>query len=178
MSLIAEIQTAASGKWPAVLRALGVDVPEKQAHIPCPVCGGKDRFHFKHDDVGSSYCRGCNKWRDGLQLARDCGHDLTELARCTGVELKRQQHRNAARLPAETQTLLRAKEMVSRRQETIRQRERETAEIRAERETWIYLVMNASDKELCELLLLSLTEADAKKMMTTGRAAIIRFLLA
>ena len=34
MSLIAEIQTAASGKWPAVLRALGVDVPEKQAHIP------------------------------------------------------------------------------------------------------------------------------------------------
>lgn len=178
MSIIAEIQTAASGKWPAVLRALGVDVPEKQAHIPCPVCGGKDRFHFKHDDVGSSYCRGCNKWRDGLQLARDCGHDLTELARCTGVELKRQQHRNAARLPAATQTLLRAKEMVSRRQETIRQRERETAEIRAERETWIYLVMNASDKELCELLLLSLTEADAKKMMTTGRAAIIRFLLA
>ncbi|HDW4013495.1 TPA: hypothetical protein RMT69_002595 [Escherichia coli] len=178
MSLIAEIQTAASGKWPAVLRALGVDVPEKQAHIPCPVCGGKDRFHFKHDDVGSSYCRGCNKWRDGLQLARDCGHDLTELARCTGVELKRQQHRNAARLPAETQTLLRAKEMVSRRQETIRQRERETAEIRAERETWIYLVMNASDKELYEVLLLSLTEADAKKMMTTGRAAIIRFLLA
>lgn len=178
MSLIAEIQTAASGKWPAVLRALGVDVPEKQAHIPCPVCGGKDRFHYKHDDVGSSYCRGCNKWRDGLQLARDCGHDLTELARCTGVELKRQQHRNAARLPAETQTLLRAKEMVSRRQETIRQRERETAEIRAERETWIYLVMNASDKELCELLLLSLTEADAKKMMATGRAAIIRFLLA
>ena len=178
MSLIAEIQTAASGKWPAVLRALGVDVPEKQAHIPCPVCGGKDRFHFKHDDVGSSYCRGCNKWRDGLQLARDCGHDIRDIAHCAGVELKRQQHRNAARLPAETQTLLRAKEMVSRREETIRQRERETAEIRAERETWIYLVMNASDKELCELLLLSLTEADAKKMMTTGRAAIIRFLLA
>lgn len=178
MSIIAEIQTAASGKWPAVLRALGVDVPEKQAHIPCPVCGGKDRFHFKHDDVGSSYCRGCNKWRDGLQLARDCGHDIRDIAHCAGVELKRQQHRNAARLPAETQTLLRAKEMVSRRQETIRQRERETAEIRAERETWIYLVMNASDKELCELLLLSLTEADAKKMMTTGRAAIIRFLLA
>ncbi|MEE9656449.1 primase-helicase zinc-binding domain-containing protein [Kluyvera ascorbata] len=178
MSIIAEIQTAASGKWPAVLRALGVDVPEKQAHIPCPVCGGKDRFHFKHDDVGSSYCRGCNKWRDGLQLARDCGHDIRDIAHCAGVELKRQQHRNAARLPAATQTLLRAKEMVSRRQETIRQRERETAEIRAERETWIYLVMNASDKELCELLLLSLTEADAKKMMTTGRAAIIRFLLA
>ncbi len=178
MSLIIEIQTAAAGRWPAILNTIGINVPDKQHHIPCPVCGGKDRFHWKNDVQGTSYCRGCNKWRDGLQLARDCGHDLTELARCTGVELKRQQHRNAARLPAETQTLLRAKEMVSRRQETIRQRERETAEIRAERETWIYLVMNASDKELCELLLLSLTEADAKKMMTTGRAAIIRFLLA
>lgn len=178
MSLIIEIQTAAAGRWPAILNTIGINVPDKQHHIPCPVCGGKDRFHFKHDDVGSSYCRGCNKWRDGLQLARDCGHDIRDIAHCAGVELKRQQHRNAARLPAATQTLLRAKEMVSRRQETIRQRERETAEIRAERETWIYLVMNASDKELCELLLLSLTEADAKKMMTTGRAAIIRFLLA
>lgn len=87
MSLIAEIQTAASGKWPAVLRALGVDVPEKQAHIPCPVCGGKDRFHWKHDDVGSSYCRGCNKWRDGLQLARDCGHDIRDIAHCAGIKL-------------------------------------------------------------------------------------------
>lgn len=178
MSIIVEIKNAVAGNWPCVLNALGVHVPEKQSHLPCPVCGGKDRFHWRADSAGTSYCRGCGKHRDGIQLARDCGHDLTELARCTGVKLKRQQHRNAARLPAATQTLLRAKEMVSRRQETIRQRERETAEIRAARETWIYLVMNASDKELCELLLLSLTEADAKKMMTTGRAAIIRFLLA
>ncbi|HBD0042076.1 TPA: hypothetical protein KFT61_001843 [Escherichia coli] len=44
MSLIAEIQTAAAGRWPAILNTIGINVPDKQHHIPCPVCGGKDRF--------------------------------------------------------------------------------------------------------------------------------------
>ncbi|EHE9874967.1 hypothetical protein IFX67_001726 [Escherichia coli] len=112
MSLIAEIQTAASGKWPAVLRALGVDVPEKQAHIPCPVCGGKDRFHFKHDDVGSSYCRGCNKWRDGLQLARDCGASVSQIANAAGINTTRHAPlgRRKVSLPPHTTALLAGKQ--------------------------------------------------------------------
>lgn len=112
MSLIAEIQTAASGKWPAVLRALGVDVPEKQAHIPCPVCGGKDRFHFKHDDVGSSYCRGCGKWRDGVQLARDCGASVSQIANAAGINTTRHAPlgRRKVSLPPHTTALLAGKQ--------------------------------------------------------------------
>lgn len=112
MSLIAEIQTAASGKWPAVLRALGVDVPEKQAHIPCPVCGGKDRFHWKHDDVGSSYCRGCGKWRDGVQLARDCGASVSQIANAAGINTTRHAPlgRRKVSLPPHTTALLAGKQ--------------------------------------------------------------------
>ncbi|HAT1565480.1 TPA: hypothetical protein I8X97_001580 [Citrobacter freundii] len=112
MSIIAEIQTAASGKWPAVLRALGVDVPEKQAHIPCPVCGGKDRFHFKHDDVGSSYCRGCGKWRDGVQLARDCGASVSQIASAAGINTTRHAPlgRQKDSLPPHTTALLAGKQ--------------------------------------------------------------------
>ncbi|HGT8064974.1 TPA: primase-helicase zinc-binding domain-containing protein [Escherichia coli] len=126
MSLIAEIQTAASGKWPAVLRALGVDVPEKQAHIPCPVCGGKDRFHFKHDDVGSSYCRGCNKWRDGLQLARDCGHDIRDIAHCAGIKPVKKKNAwqgEGLEISEPTRSVLDAKRFNMENQRKIRERE-------------------------------------------------------
>lgn len=44
MSLIAEIQTAASGKWPAVLRALGVDVPESRRTSLVPYVAVKTGF--------------------------------------------------------------------------------------------------------------------------------------
>lgn len=126
MSLIAEIQTAASGKWPAVLRALGVDVPEKQAHIPCPVCGGKDRFHYKHDDVGSSYCRGCNKWRDGLQLARDCGHDIRDIAHCAGIKLVKKKNAwqgEGLEISEPTRSVLDAKRFNMENRRKIRERE-------------------------------------------------------
>ena len=112
MSLIAEIQTAASGKWPAVLRALGVDVPEKQAHIPCPVCGGKDRFHWKGDVQGTCYCRGCGKWRDGVQLARDCGASVSQIANAAGINTTRHAPlgRRKVSLPPHTTALLAGKQ--------------------------------------------------------------------
>ena len=56
-----EVITAATGKWPGILTAFGLDakfLSKRQG--PCPLCGGKDRFRF--DDqagTGSYFCNVC-----------------------------------------------------------------------------------------------------------------------
>ena len=112
MSIIVEIKNAVAGNWPCVLNALGVHVPEKQSHLPCPVCGGKDRFHWMGDVQGTCYGRGCGKWRDGVQLARDCGASVSQIANAAGINTTRHAPlgRRKVSLPPHTTALLAGKQ--------------------------------------------------------------------
>ena len=65
------IKTAdlARGRWPRILRALGV--PDKilnKKHQPCPFCGGKDRFRFTdYQERGFFLCNQCGTY-NGFQF--------------------------------------------------------------------------------------------------------------
>jgi hypothetical protein len=58
------------GQWPSILLQLGLrltDAALRKRDVPCPMCGGKDRFRFRDDSVGLWYCRGCGHG-DGFNL--------------------------------------------------------------------------------------------------------------
>ena len=61
----------AQGKWPHILNALGIDVPDNpNKHAPCPVCEGTDRFRFDDKEgKGTWFCNQCTPQSgDGLNL--------------------------------------------------------------------------------------------------------------
>ena len=67
MSYEDDVTTRVKGRWPSVLKELGID--EKylvNKHGPCPLCGGKDRYRFdNHGGDGMYFCSGCgagNGW--------------------------------------------------------------------------------------------------------------------
>jgi putative DNA primase/helicase len=84
----ARVLEQARGRWRSILVALGVDAAHLSGkHIPCPMCGGKDRFRF--DDKGGRgryYCNGCGPG-DGMDLLMKCrGWDFnTAVAEVGGV---------------------------------------------------------------------------------------------
>lgn len=57
------------GRWPQVLRALGVDESYlRNKHGPCPACGGTDRYRFSnHNNDGMFFCNQCGAG-DGFKL--------------------------------------------------------------------------------------------------------------
>ena len=60
--------SAATGRWPQLLPALGINVPPHGHHSACPVCGGKDRFRFDNQaGRGTWICNHCGAG-DGLNL--------------------------------------------------------------------------------------------------------------
>ncbi|CAM3985749.1 primase-helicase zinc-binding domain-containing protein [Rahnella victoriana] len=60
--------SAAKGRWPQLLSALGITVAPHGHHSPCPVCGGKDRFRFDNrEGRGTWICNQCGAG-DGLNL--------------------------------------------------------------------------------------------------------------
>lgn len=65
-----QVKHAATGRWLAVLVALGL--PESsltKRNKPCPGCGGRDRFSFIDDGRGAFVCRGIDRQGgDGLTL--------------------------------------------------------------------------------------------------------------
>ncbi len=68
---ISDIAMAAQGQWGSIFPALGIIVPVRGKHGACPVCGGKDRFHFDDKDGrGTWICRQCEGKQagDGLDL--------------------------------------------------------------------------------------------------------------
>ncbi|WP_034458928.1 DUF927 domain-containing protein [Buttiauxella noackiae] len=67
---VSDITAAARGRWPAILSALGINIPANGRHGPCPRCAGKDRFRL--DDLegrGTWICSNC-KNGDGLDLVK------------------------------------------------------------------------------------------------------------
>lgn len=71
------VHTAAQGRWPAILSALGIPAEAlSPGHGPCPGCGGSDRFRFDdRDGAGTWICGGGGELRagDGFALL---GHVL------------------------------------------------------------------------------------------------------
>lgn len=60
--------SAATGRWPQLLPALGINVAPHGHHSACPVCGGKDRFRFDNQaGRGTWICNNCGAG-DGLNL--------------------------------------------------------------------------------------------------------------
>lgn len=65
---VSDVAAAACGHWPELLAAVGIDIPRRGKHGPCPACGGKDRFRL--DDktgFGTFICSQCGSG-DGLDL--------------------------------------------------------------------------------------------------------------
>lgn len=60
----------AKGRWPQILRELGIDDEFLQnRHGPCPCSGGRDRYRFDNKDGrGTYYCSKCGPG-DGFDLA-------------------------------------------------------------------------------------------------------------
>lgn len=59
----------AQGKWRGILATLGVETRFLSGkHMPCPMCGGSDRFRFDDKDgKGTYFCSGCGAGT-GIQL--------------------------------------------------------------------------------------------------------------
>ncbi|HGE5059137.1 TPA: primase-helicase zinc-binding domain-containing protein [Klebsiella pneumoniae] len=69
-TFVSDVTVAAVGQWPGLLASLGIVVPPRKKHGPCPACGGKDRFRL--DDKGGRgtwICSQCGAG-DGLDLIR------------------------------------------------------------------------------------------------------------
>ena len=81
IDLIREVTSAAANNWPHVLAGLHIDVPDSpREHVPCPACGGADRFRFDDNGRGSFICNQCGAG-DGLDLIKRVNHcDTTEAA--------------------------------------------------------------------------------------------------
>jgi hypothetical protein len=83
IDIIREV-TRRSRQWPYVLAGLSIDVPDSPRAIPCPACGGKDRFRFDDYGRGALICNQCGAG-DGLDLIKVNHCDTTEAARMVDV---------------------------------------------------------------------------------------------
>ncbi|HHO2170088.1 TPA: primase-helicase zinc-binding domain-containing protein [Aeromonas hydrophila] len=65
---VSDVAAAACGHWPELLANLGVTVPPRKQHGPCPACGGDDRFRLDDKEGrGTFICNVCGAG-DGLDL--------------------------------------------------------------------------------------------------------------
>ncbi|MCF5857191.1 DUF927 domain-containing protein [Aeromonas veronii] len=65
---VSDVAAAATGHWPDLLAAVGIDTPRGGKHGPCPTCGGKDRFRLDNKGGrGTWICNQCGAG-DGLAL--------------------------------------------------------------------------------------------------------------
>ncbi|RSB59829.1 DUF927 domain-containing protein [Atlantibacter subterranea] len=78
---VTAVTTAARGRWPHILSALGIDVPAGRRHGACPKCGGTDRFRLDDKEGrGTWFCNQCGNG-DGLDLIRlVTGRDVREVS--------------------------------------------------------------------------------------------------
>ncbi|MGN5134521.1 DUF927 domain-containing protein [Aeromonas veronii] len=116
---VSDVTNAAAGHWPELLAGIGIDVPRRGKHGPCPACGGKDRFRL--DDKGGR----------GTWICNQCGNGdgLDLLVRVTGKSTK-----EAAELLAPLVGLSAGgldpaeRERIQRQQQAKTERERKQAE--------------------------------------------------
>jgi putative DNA primase/helicase len=69
---VEDVKTRAHGRWPEILLHLGLEprMIVKRDNLPCPMCGGRDRFQFtdKYGE-GNYHCRQCGSG-GGFKLAQ------------------------------------------------------------------------------------------------------------
>ncbi|MBA9860171.1 toprim domain-containing protein [Ralstonia insidiosa] len=67
-AMIKDAKYRAAGKWRGLLESAGLDKTWLKKGVPCPFCGGRDRYSFtdKWGD-GNYFCRGCGPG-DGIKL--------------------------------------------------------------------------------------------------------------
>lgn len=82
MNEISNVTLAARGHWPVILPQLGITIPKRGQHGPCPACGGKDRFRLDDKEGrGTFICNQCGAG-DGLDLVKlTTGKSSLEAAR-------------------------------------------------------------------------------------------------
>jgi len=69
---IDDAKARAHGRWPEILLHLGLEsrMIKKRVNMPCPFCGGRDRFQFTDKfGEGNYFCRSCGSG-GGFQLAQ------------------------------------------------------------------------------------------------------------
>jgi putative DNA primase/helicase len=64
-----KVRDVARGKWPGILAGYGLTESQLSGrHVPCPMCGGNDRFRFDDKDGGGTFfCSHCGAG-DGVRL--------------------------------------------------------------------------------------------------------------
>jgi putative DNA primase/helicase len=68
LRIVSDVSLAARGQWPTILTELGLSIPKRGQHGPCPTCGGKDRFRLDDKEGrGTWICSQCGAG-DGLTL--------------------------------------------------------------------------------------------------------------
>ncbi|ELY2647873.1 DUF927 domain-containing protein [Cronobacter sakazakii] len=98
---VSAVATAARGRWPHILSALGIRVPAAKRHGACPVCGGKDRFRLDdREGRGTWFCNQCGNG-DGLDLVRlATGQDVKAVSAMVAGALSLPDVSNQPVLPA------------------------------------------------------------------------------
>lgn len=74
------VKRAAAGQWVILLQQLaGLSEPETtpgRKGMPCPHCGGTDRYEFKSIEDGFYMCRGCGAGDGWSMLQKRLGVDF------------------------------------------------------------------------------------------------------
>lgn len=103
---IEQVKQQATNRWAEILPSLaGVDPSFLTGHHgPCPKCGGKDRWRFTSNEVGSGICNQCGKFGDGIALVewltgKDTFHSVEAIAKVIGVPSEKPK-----RSPSKTRT--------------------------------------------------------------------------
>lgn len=68
---VSDVKQYACGNWLTVFSNFGINISKKNAHGPCPFCGGTDRFRFDDKyECGDWICNVCteSKSHDGFEL--------------------------------------------------------------------------------------------------------------
>ena len=88
---IEAVKQRAHGRWTEILARLGVDEPIlKRRNLPCPLCGGTDRFQYTDKfGEGNYHCRSCGPG-GGFKLLQalqgiDFNTALRDVERCLGM---------------------------------------------------------------------------------------------
>jgi len=89
---IEQVKQQATNRWSEIISSLGgVDQSHFTGHHgPCPKCGGKDRWRYTSNEVGSAICNQCGKFGDGIAVVewltnKNTFHAVESIAKVIGV---------------------------------------------------------------------------------------------
>ncbi|MEO3715606.1 DUF7146 domain-containing protein [Roseateles flavus] len=114
---IEHVKTLAQDRWPEFLLQLGLDprMIKKRLNMPCPFCGGTDRFQFTDKfGQGNYHCRSCGPG-GGFQLAQQVlGMDFHQVLRQAEDYFNASPRPTQARDAASAQSTDRGKMLIQR----------------------------------------------------------------